>query len=57
MIQVTNVVKRYGPNTVLNRATFSIAEAQLTTILALGLRQVDHAAVPQPARGLRRGHD
>ena len=33
MIQVTDVVKRYGPNTVLNGATFSIAEAQLTTIL------------------------
>jgi ABC-type polar amino acid transport system ATPase subunit len=33
VIQVTDVVKRYGPNTVLNGATFSIAEAQLTTIL------------------------
>lgn len=33
MIAVTNVVKRYGDNAVLNRATFSIAEAQLTTIL------------------------
>ncbi len=33
MIEVTNVVKRYGPATVLNRATFHIAEAQLTTIL------------------------
>ena len=33
MIEVTDVVKRYGPATVLNRATFRIAEAQLTTIL------------------------
>ncbi len=33
MIEVTNVVKRYGPATVLNHATFHIAEAQLTTIL------------------------
>ncbi len=33
MIEVTNVVKRYGPNTVLNRATFQIEEGQLTTIL------------------------
>src|ERR1700754_5017481 len=33
MIEVTDVVKRYGPACVLNRATFRIAEAQLTTIL------------------------
>jgi cystine transport system ATP-binding protein len=33
MIQVSDVVKRYGPTEVLNRATFQIAEAQLTTIL------------------------
>jgi ABC-type polar amino acid transport system ATPase subunit len=33
MIEVTNVVKRYGSTCVLNRATFRIAEAQLTTIL------------------------
>ena len=33
MIEVTNVVKRYGPNTVLNHATFQIEEGQLTTIL------------------------
>lgn len=33
MIEVTNVIKRYGPTPVLNKATFSIAEAQLTTIL------------------------
>jgi polar amino acid transport system ATP-binding protein len=33
MIEVTEVVKRYGPNTVLNRATFEIKKAQLTTIL------------------------
>ncbi len=33
MIEVANVVKRYGPATVLNGATFRIAEAQLTTIL------------------------
>ena len=33
MISVSNVVKRYGPTTVLNRATFGIEEAQLTTIL------------------------
>ena len=33
MIEVTDVVKRYGSNTVLNRATFQIAEAQLTTLL------------------------
>jgi cystine transport system ATP-binding protein len=33
VIEVTNVVKRYGPTTVLNQATFRIAEAQLTTIL------------------------
>jgi ABC-type polar amino acid transport system ATPase subunit len=33
MIEVTNVVKRYGPACVLNQATFHIAEAQLTTIL------------------------
>ena len=33
MIEVTDVVKRYGPNTVLNHATFQIQEGQLTTIL------------------------
>jgi L-cystine transport system ATP-binding protein len=33
VIEVANVVKRYGPATVLNGATFRIAEAQLTTIL------------------------
>jgi polar amino acid transport system ATP-binding protein len=33
VIEVTNVVKRYGSNTVLNQATFSIEEGQLTTIL------------------------
>ncbi len=33
MIEVTNLVKRYGPNTVLNHATFAIQEGQLTTIL------------------------
>ena len=33
MIEVTNVVKRYGTLSVLNGATFRIAEAQLTTIL------------------------
>lgn len=33
MIEVTNVVKRYGANVVLNQATFRIADAQLTTIL------------------------
>ena len=33
MIAVEDVVKRYGPNTVLNRATFQIEEAQLTAIL------------------------
>ena len=33
MIEVTNVVKRYGSTSVLNSATFGIAEAQLTTIL------------------------
>ncbi len=33
MIEVTDVVKRYGATTVLNRASFRIAEAQLTTIL------------------------
>jgi ABC-type polar amino acid transport system ATPase subunit len=33
VIEVTNVVKRYGATTVLNRATFQIAEGQLTTIL------------------------
>jgi ABC-type polar amino acid transport system ATPase subunit len=33
VIEVTNVVKRYGPNTVLNQATFQIEEGQLTTIL------------------------
>ena len=33
MIEVTDVVKRYGSTCVLNRATFRIAEAQLTTIL------------------------
>ncbi len=33
MIEVTNLVKRYGKNTVLNSATFSIQEGQLTTIL------------------------
>lgn len=33
MIEVTNVVKRYGSTSVLNGATFRIAEAQLTTIL------------------------
>ncbi len=33
MIEVSNVVKRYGKNTVLNQATFTIQEGQLTTIL------------------------
>ena len=33
MIEVTNIVKRYGKNSVLNRATFQIEDAQLTTIL------------------------
>ena len=33
MIEVTNLVKRYGANTVLNNATFTIQEGQLTTIL------------------------
>ncbi len=33
MIEVTDVVKHYGPNKVLNRTTFTIQEAQLTTIL------------------------
>jgi cystine transport system ATP-binding protein len=33
MIEVTNIVKRYGNNTVLNQATFQIQEGQLTTIL------------------------
>jgi ABC-type polar amino acid transport system ATPase subunit len=33
VISVTNVLKRYGATTVLNKATFSIEEAQLTTIL------------------------
>ena len=33
MIEVTNVVKRYGATSVLNQATFRIAEGQLTTIL------------------------
>ena len=33
MIEVTNLVKRYGKNTVLNQATFQIQDGQLTTIL------------------------
>ena len=33
MIEVTNLVKRYGKVTVLNQATFQIQEGQLTTIL------------------------
>ena len=33
MIEVTNLVKRYGANTVLNHATFTIQDGQLTTIL------------------------
>jgi cystine transport system ATP-binding protein len=33
VIEVTNVVKRYGATSVLNGATFQIAEGQLTTIL------------------------
>lgn len=33
MIEVTDIVKRYGANTVLNHATFQIKEGQLTTIL------------------------
>ena len=33
MIEVTDVVKRYGATSVLNQATFRIAEGQLTTIL------------------------
>jgi ABC-type polar amino acid transport system ATPase subunit len=33
VIEVTDVVKRYGSNTVLNHATFQIEEGQLTTIL------------------------
>jgi ABC-type polar amino acid transport system ATPase subunit len=33
VIEVSNVVKRYGANTVLNNATFQIQEGQLTTIL------------------------
>jgi ABC-type transporter Mla maintaining outer membrane lipid asymmetry ATPase subunit MlaF len=33
VIEVTNVIKRYGATPVLNGATFRIAEGQLTTIL------------------------
>jgi ABC-type sugar transport system ATPase subunit len=33
VIEVTNVVKRYGATHVLNGATFRIAGGQLTTIL------------------------
>ena len=33
VIEVTNLVKRYGKNTVLNQATFKIQDGQLTTIL------------------------
>jgi cystine transport system ATP-binding protein len=33
VIEVADVVKRYGTTSVLNRATFQIAEGQLTTIL------------------------
>ena len=33
MIEVTDIVKRYGANTVLNHATFQIQDGQLTTIL------------------------
>jgi len=33
VIEVTNLVKRYGKNTVLNQATFTIQDGQLTTIL------------------------
>jgi ABC-type polar amino acid transport system ATPase subunit len=33
MIEVSNVVKRYGATSVLNQSTFRIGEAQLTTIL------------------------
>jgi len=33
VIEVTNLIKRYGKNTVLNQATFTIQEGQLTTIL------------------------
>ena len=33
MIEVTDIVKRYGTNTVLNHASFEIKEGQLTTIL------------------------
>ena len=33
MIEVANLVKRYGKSTVLDQATFQIEEAQLTTIL------------------------
>jgi ABC-type polar amino acid transport system ATPase subunit len=33
VIEVTNVVKRYGATSVLNGATFQIADGQLTTIL------------------------
>ena len=33
MIEVTDIVKRYGSNTVLNHATFQIQDGQLTTIL------------------------
>jgi L-cystine transport system ATP-binding protein len=33
VIEVTNLLKRYGKNIVLNQATFQIQEGQLTTIL------------------------
>ena len=33
MIEATDIVKRYGSNTVLNHATFQIQDGQLTTIL------------------------
>ena len=33
MIEVINVVKRYGGTSVLNRATFKIAEGQLATAI------------------------
>jgi ABC-type polar amino acid transport system ATPase subunit len=33
LIEVNDIIKRYGSNTVLNHATFQIQEGQLTTIL------------------------
>jgi ABC-type Fe3+/spermidine/putrescine transport system ATPase subunit len=55
VIEVTDVIKRYGATSVLNGATFRIAEGQLTTILGPSGCGKSTMLRPESARTLRRG--